>query len=299
MPSYRAKVVIQAIKHGGLLNGPITAQNLEKKRKVFKNLEKYFPKPRWAKVVPVSTDSFKGEWIITPQSQEDKVLLYLHGGGFVFNGTKLYRDLIARFAKVTTLTALSIDYSLAPEHPYPAALNEALAAYQWLLEKGYRPKDIAIGGDSAGGALALSLLHRIRGAKLPMPVCAFVLSPATDATLQDASFENQDKDIYISLEAMQFFITSYFGDTPTSDPIASPLLGSLEGFPPVLIHADKNEVMYNDSKRLADKARKAGVTVEFYNSDGLFHVWHLFARYMPEAWQSIHAIGEFAKRFVI
>ncbi len=299
MPSLRAKVVTQAIKHGGLLSGPITAQNLEEKRKVFTSLEKYFPKSCWAKVIPVSTELFRGEWITAPQSQKDRILLYLHGGGFVFNGTKLYRDLIARFAKVTSLTALSIDYSLAPEHPYPAALNEALAAYKWLLKRGYKSEDIVIGGDSAGGGLVLSLLHRIQAAKLPMPVCAFVLSPATDATLQEASFENQDKDFYISLEAMRFFIASYFDSTPTNNPIASPLLGSLKGFPPLLIHVDKSEVMYNDSKRLADKARKAGVTVELYESEGLFHVWHVFARYMPEAKQSIRAIGEFVKRFVI
>lgn len=298
MASVRAKVLIQAIKRGGLLNTVIDADNLEEKRSQFKKLEKRFPKPRWAKVTLVENKSFKGEWVTAPKTSDKKVLLYLHGGGFVFDATRLYRDLIARLSKATGLKALSVDYSLAPEHPYPTALNEVLAAYQWLLEQGYNGKDIVLCGDSAGGTLALSLLHKLRDGKLPMPACVFVMSPATDATLEKASFENKSKDFYINLDTLLFFVKSYFGNTPANDPVASPLLGSLKGFPPLLMHADKNEVMYNDTARFAAKARKAGVDVTLYESEDLFHVWHVFARYIPEAKQSINDISEFVKKHI-
>lgn len=298
MASVRTKVLIQAIKRGGLLNTVIDASNLEEKRKQFKKLEKRFPVPRWATVTSVKGKSFKGEWVTAPKTSDKKVLLYLHGGGFVFNGTKLYRDLIARLSKATGLKALSVNYSLAPELPYPTALNEVLAAYQWLLEQGYNGKDIVLGGDSAGGTLALSLLHKLRDSKLPMPACVFVMSPATDATLEKASFENKSKDFYINLDTLLFFVKSYFGNTPANDPVASPLLGSLKGFPPLLMHADTNEVMYNDTARFAAKARKEGVDVTLYESEDLFHVWHIFARYIPEAKQSINDIAKFVKRHI-
>jgi len=297
MVSVRSKVLVQVIKHAGLLNKVIDADNLEYNRRQLKKLEKYFPVPRWAKVTTAHSDKFRGEWVSAPNSDKTKILLYLHGGGFVFNATKLYRDLIARLARFTGLTILSIDYSLAPEHPYPVALNETLAAYKWLIREGYRAENIALGGDSAGGALVLSLLHKLREYKISMPACAFVMSPATDATLEKTSIENSDKDIYINLQSLRFFIESYFANTPTDDSTASPLLGPLKDFPPLQIHVDKSEIMYNDSVRFADKARRAGVPVEIYEADGLFHVWHIFARYIPEAKQSIKDIGRFVKEY--
>ena len=299
MTSLRAKILIQAIKRGGLLSTVIDSDNLDKKRKQFKKLEKIFPVPLWAKVRGVQDNDFKGEWVTAPNSQDDTVLLYIHGGGFVFDGTKLYRGLIARLARATNSKVLSINYSLAPEHPYPTALNEATAAYKWLLSQGYDASKISIGGDSAGGTLALSLLHIIKRQNLDMPACAFVMSPATDATLKDFSVENKDKDFYINFESLKFFIKAYFGNTSTSDPIASPLLGSLEGLPPLLIHVDKKEIMYKDSLRFAEKARKSGVEVELYESNDLFHVWHIFAGYIPEAKKSIDEIGKFVKAHII
>jgi acetyl esterase/lipase len=298
MASIRAKIVAQVITRGGLLNTVIGANNLKEKRRQFKKLERRFPAPRWAKITPVHTSSFNGELVVAPNSRQSKALLYLHGGGFVFDATKLYRDLIARLAKATELSTLSVDYSLAPEHPYPTALNEVLAAYQWLLEQGYKPENIALGGDSAGGTLALSLLHKLRDQKIPMPACVFVMSPATDATFENTSVENSSKDIYISLASLRFFTESYLGGTAANDPVASPLLGPLDGFPPLLMHVDKNEIMYNDTAQFVTKAREAGVDVELHESNDLFHVWHIFARYMPEAKQSIDDIGRFVKKHI-
>jgi acetyl esterase/lipase len=259
----------------------------------FSVLETFFPKQRWARITPVAEDGFKGEWVTAPESSQKRVVLYIHGGGFVFNGTKLYRNFIAMVAKFSRAKVFSLDYSLAPENPYPTALNEALAAYKWLVGE-YDAHSIAIAADSAGGTLALSLLHTLRDQELPLPACAVLLSPATDAMFGGESLgHNETKDIYISLESLRFFTDAYFAKTPKNDPIASPLHGSFKNFPPLLIHAEKTELMYSDSHRLAQKAEAAGVDVAFEPAEGLFHVWHLFALYMPEAKKSVQSIGEY------
>jgi len=299
MSSIRSKLVIASVKMGGLLHDKIDETNLAEKRQRFTKLEKFFPVSKSVKITEARDKDFKGEWLDAPSVRADKVMLYLHGGGFVFNSTKLHRDTISRIAKAAQIRAFSLDYSLAPEHPYPTALNEAVASYKWLLAKGFKAKNIVVAGDSAGGALALSLLHRVRKDKLPFPACAVVLSPATDASLTNSTIEvNRSKDFYINPDSLKFFIRAYFQQTPTTDPVASPLFGSLRGFPPLLIHVDKDEIMNSDSVRLARKARHEDVHVILYQSEGLFHVWHVFARYMPEAKKSIKDIGEFIKLYL-
>ncbi len=298
MASLRSKAVITAIKKGGLLSKTINADNLDLMRRRFLVLEKFFPKPRWARIEAVNREDFKGEWITTPKSRKTKVLFYVHGGGFVFDLTVLYRDLIARLGRAGKIKVFALNYSLAPEHPFPAALHEAVAAYKWLLGQGYNASDIIFGGDSAGGTLILSLLQHLKTNKLPLPIGAVVISPPTDATLKGSTIaSNRSKDFYIAPEALKFFTDAYSGTTPRDDPIGSPLHGDWSGMPRLLIHVDKNEILYDDSVRLVTKARAAGVEVELHVSHELFHVWHIFARYMPEAKQSIEKIGEYIFKY--
>lgn len=296
MLSTRAKAIKLGLKLSRLLNTPVSDQNLEEKRQSFQRLEKYFPLDKSVHIEPVSGKGFKAEWITVPQSRENKAMLYIHGGGFVFH-THVHRQLISLIAKTGKVKALSLDYSLAPEHPYPVALHEAIAAYKWLIRAGFAPKDIVIAGDSAGGALVLSTLHQIREEKLPNPSCTIVIAPATDATLKSSSIEtNASSDFLIKADTLAYFIQSYFQNTPTDNPIASPLHGQLKGFPPLLVHIDKGEILYDDSARLVEKAKSEGVEVELYESEGLWHVWHLFARYIPEARKAIEHIGQFIQK---
>lgn len=291
MPSTRSRIVGSAFKFSSLLRGTITAENLEKKRKSYGRLEKRFRFPKDTKITPVKRNDFRAEWVETPKSRKHAVMLYLHGGGFVFNSTKLHRELIARIASAARFRAFSLDYSLAPEHPYPIAINEALAAYTWLLEK-FPPDRIVLAGDSAGGSVVLSLLHVIRNKKLPNPACAVVLSPATDAyNVDEAVLENANKDFFIKAENLKFFIDAYFQQIPRNHPIASPFFGSLKDFPPLLIHADRDELLNIGIKRFVEKANKEEIDVTFYEGIGLWHVWHLFARYVPEARDAIKQIG--------
>ncbi|HEY1835797.1 MAG TPA: alpha/beta hydrolase [Candidatus Saccharimonadales bacterium] len=293
--SSQSSTIKLGLRFSRLLRSDITNENLAAKRISYDKLAKFFPVAKSVKIRPEKAGGVKAEWIVTPQAKPDKIMLYMHGGGFVFNSTKLHRDLIARIAAASQVTALSLDYSLAPEHPFPKALEETMAAYRWLLrEKKINPKHVVLAGDSAGGSLVLSALQTIRNEKLPNPACAVVIAPATDATLQHPqALANQKKDFFIKRTNLDFFIDAYFGQTPRDDPIASPLLGSLRGFPSLLVHASKNELMHNDSMRFVEKAKREGVKVEFYQGENLWHVWHLFARYLPEARQAIQNIGEF------
>lgn len=287
-------VIKLGLRFSKILRTPTTTQNLAQKRAAYARLERYFPVDKSVVIKPTQAGGVAAEWITVPQSRPDKIMLFMHGGGFVFNSTRLHRDLISRIARVGRVRALSLDYSLSPEHPYPTAINETMAAYRWLLAQKIDPQNIILAGDSAGGSLVLSALNRIRHEGLPNPACAVAIAPATDATLADPeAMANSERDFFIGAESLAFFIDSYFQQTPRDDPIASPLHAPLKGLPPLLLHASKNELMYSDSRRFAQKAKQAGVDVQFYQVQNLWHVWHLFARYLPEARAAIGNIGEF------
>ncbi len=293
MPSVRSRIVKNALKLSLLLREPVTAENLERKRAAYTRLSKHFPLPKGTKITPIAHKGFVGEWIDVGSTRKDVVILYVHGGGFVFDSSSVHRELIARIAIAAKARALSLHYSLAPENPFPVALNEALAAYQWLLKK-YPPNKIVLAGDSAGGSVVLSLLHIIREQRLPNPACAVALSPATDAyDIENAMRKNAKKDFFLQSDNLNFFIDAYFQRTPRNHPVASPLYGSLKGFPPLLLHVDSDELMYDGIQKFVQKAKSEGVEVMLYKAKGLWHVWHLFARIVPEARTAIGQIGEF------
>ncbi len=293
MKSLQSQAVLFSIRISKLLSDVISKDNLQKKREQVKKLERFAKVNKDVKIKSLKTPKFKAEWITVPNSREDKILLYFHGGGFLFNFIVYHRDFISRVARESQLKALSLDYSLAPENPFPTAVNEGLAAYKWLLKNGYRAKNIVIMGDSAGGSLALSLLQVLKKNKLPMPACAVVIAPATDATLVSYKKYSDPNDYIVKLESLDFFINSYFAKTPHNDPIASPFFGEYKGLPPLQIHIDKSEILYGDAVAVVKKAKAAGVDAELYEEKDLWHVWHIFARYVPEAQKAVDHIGKF------
>ena len=296
MASVRSKTILLALRTSKFFSTPITLENLQSKRDGVAKLAKFGIVSKDVKITPYKSRLFKGEWISAPESREDKVLLYFHGGGFIFNFTPHHRDYISRLARTTKFKAFSLDYSLAPEYPYPTAVNEAMSAYKWLLES-YKPQDIVIIGDSAGGAMTLSLLQMIRRDKLPMPLCAIAIAPPTDATLESYKKYSRPNDHIIKDDNLEFFMDLYFKDTPRNDPIASPLFGEYKGSPPIMIHIDKSEVLYGDAVALVKKAKAAGVEAELYEEQDLWHVWHIFARYVPEAQKAIDNIARFIDKY--
>jgi acetyl esterase/lipase len=236
------------------------------------------------------------EWMEMPRVAKDRVFLFLHGGGYNAGSPRTHRMLAAHLSRATHMRLLTPDYRLAPEHPFPAAVKDALQVYGWLQSQGFVPEHIVVGGDSAGGGLTLSMLLALREAGAPMPHAAVLLAPWTDLTASSPSYRSNRKfDPIITQEGLQEAGIWYAGDRNPADPMMSPLFADLRGLPPLLIHAASDETMVDDSRLLADRARAAGVDVTCRIYDGLWHVFHASGIEIPESRQAIDEIGTYLR----
>jgi acetyl esterase/lipase len=245
---------------------------------------------------PVDAGGVKAEWIVPPNAAADRVILYLHGGGYVMGSINTHRAMVARVARASQARALALDYRLAPEHPFPAAVDDATAAYRWLLAQGYQPGKIAISGDSAGGGLVLATIVALRDAKVALPACAVPISPWTDMEGTGASMKtNASKDPMVSGSNGGLFnmAKAYVGSADPKNPLASPLHSDYRGLPPMLIQVGATETLLDDSTRVAEKAKAAGVPVDLEVWEDMIHVWHVFAKLLPEGQQAIDRIGQY------
>lgn len=246
-------------------------------------------------MLPVDAGGVPGEFTTTPASRPDRDVLFLHGGGYVAGSAALYRHFTWRIATAARARVLAIDYRLAPEHPFPAALHDALVAYRWLVGGRADPRRTAVMGDSAGGGLALALLLRLRDDGLELPAAAIALSPWTDLALTGASLSSNEKsDPIVSAADAHLFADCYLAGADPRNPYASPLYGNPAGLPPTLIHVGSDEILHDDAVRMAEILRAAGCRAEIEVWRRMPHVWHLFAPALPEASQAIANIGAFA-----
>jgi monoterpene epsilon-lactone hydrolase len=237
------------------------------------------------------------EWVTLPGSDPVKVILYLHGGGYVIGSIDTHRGLTARIAEASATRVLSIDYRLAPEAPFPAAVEDATTAYAYLLENGVAPENIAIGGDSAGGGLTFATLVSLKDQGQPLPAAAFALSPWVDLEgLGDSMESRAAADPGIQRESLVRFAELYLAGADPRNPLAAPLYADLNGLPPVLIQVGTAETLLDDSVRMADRLRDAGGSVELQQYEDLIHVFQAFAPIVPEAVEAIGKIGDFVKR---
>lgn len=235
----------------------------------------------------------RGEWLRPKKPRRGRALLYLHGGGYICGAPRTHRAITARLAERLGFCIFSLDYRLAPEHRYPAALQDALAAWRWLLEEGFRPDRIWLGGDSAGGGLALALMLACKQKGLPLPAGAMLFSPWTDLTCSGASIStNQESCAWFMPAQVRFAADLYAGRHSKDDPLMSPLYGDLTGLPPLAIHVSDSELLYDDSVRLAAKAKAAGVPVLLEIWHGLPHAWPNFAGLMPEGDECLAAAAD-------
>ncbi len=233
--------------------------------------------------------------VIAPRSWSDErtTMLYLHGGGYVVCGPRTHRDLIARVALATGARCVAPVYRLAPEHPFPAAVDDAVAAYCALLAEGVRPERLIVGGDSAGGGLTLAMMLRLRDAGMPLPSRAVLLSPWVDLTCTGASIDANRGLDFLAREPLEFYAAAYLGDTPGTDPLASPLHAPLAGLPPLLLLTGSAESFHSEALALVDRAREAGVDVQVHVGDGMIHVWPAFASLFPEARAAFDVISAY------
>ncbi|MFD2785165.1 alpha/beta hydrolase [Hymenobacter rubripertinctus] len=249
-------------------------------------------------VEDADVEGIPAEWVRLADAAAGRVLLYLHGGGYVLGSLNTHRALVGRLAQKCGVTALAINYRKAPEYPFPAALEDALTAYYWLLNQGYAPADIIVAGDSAGGGLALAVLLALRDADEPLPAAAVGLSPWTDLKLPAGTLRSVCHHEGMLLEALEIrsWGPLYAADTPLSHPLLSPARAALHGLPPLLLQISDAEVLSDDVRRFADKARTAGTPVTLQIFAGLVHWWHLFWRFVPEADQALGQVADFTRQ---
>ena len=248
---------------------------------------------RWE---PVDAGGAVGEWISAPGVDGGRVLIFLHAGGYVTGSVNAHRDLIARLSRSSGARALGLDYRLAPEHPFPAALDDTLAAYHWLISNGLDAKRIVISGGSAGGGLTLAVLIALRDAGEEMPAAGVCVSSWTDLAHTGESLVNKaGVDPFVQPQVLENMAKLYLGDTDPRAPLVSPLYADLRGLPPLLIHVGSHEVLLDDSTRLAQRATEAGVDVTLEVWEDMVPDWQNFAPFLPEGQQSIDRIGEFVR----
>lgn len=244
----------------------------------------------------VSANGVPAEWVRWREATDDGAIVYLHGGGYVFGSLDSHRSIAWRLARATGMSVLLVDYRLAPEHPYPAAVDDAFNAYQWLLDQQIAQDRLVVAGDSAGGGLATALMLRLKTEGSKLPEAAVLLSPWADLTLSGASMsENADGDAMLSREALTKFKTLYLADTDPGTAYASPLYADLAGLPPVHVTVGSTEVLLSDAENLVTRINACGGTAELSIWPKLPHVFPILGDLIPESKQAIEDMAAFIR----
>ncbi|MEM8497125.1 MAG: alpha/beta hydrolase [Pseudomonadota bacterium] len=238
--------------------------------------------------------------VSAPGAHDHKVIVLFHGGGFSMGSARSHRHLAQWLSSIAACTVVLPDYRLVPEHIYPAQLDDASRVYDWLLDQGHYPDEIAIAGDSAGGGLSLALIAHLQNSGRPLPACACLMSPWLDLQCKGESYRTlTDQDPVATHDMALGMGQAYVGDDGClTDPLASPILLDFDGFPPLMIQSGGREIFLDDARTVADCAQKAGVTVEFSEWPEMIHQWHLYAGVLEDARRAIHAQAEFLARYL-
>ncbi|MEZ4608189.1 MAG: alpha/beta hydrolase [Deinococcales bacterium] len=272
MPSSEHEQVAMMLA-GGL---GLEALSVDEQRMIMEASATMFPAEADVLTCAIDAGGVPADWVTLDVSKVGRVVLYFHGGGYVMGSKNTHRGLAGRIARAAQARVLLPDYRLAPENPFPAAVEDATTCWRWLLSKGYAPEHMAIAGDSAGGGLALATLLALKVAGDPQPACAIGLSPWTDLEGKGSTAQpGKVDDPMITLEGLRANGRQYAA-ADLRNPLASPLHGDLEGLPPLLLQVGTREILLSDSIRFAEKAQAAGVDVTLEIEEGLIHVWQMF-----------------------
>jgi len=245
----------------------------------------------------IDLDGIHGAWVKRVDPSRG-VILYLHGGAYMLGSIISHREFVARLAQTTRSKVLIINYRLAPEDPYPAALEDALAAYKWLLKQGYDPAQIILAGDSAGGGLALAVMLKLRSEGRPLPAGGVCISPWTDLALTGDSYRSKaEVDPMLNFERIDDCAKLYAGQHDRKGPLISPLYGDLRDLPPLFIQVGTDELLLDDAEQFTERAREAGVEVTLEVWQGMFHVFQIFP-FLPETKRALESIGQFVARMM-
>jgi phosphinothricin tripeptide acetyl hydrolase len=273
-----------------------SVDGLEQFRSGYDAMGAMLPLPEGVTVTEVVAGGVPAEWIEPEGGGGDAAVLYLHGGGYVLGAPDSHRPMVAHLVARLGAPALLIDYRLAPEHPFPAAVDDAVAAYEWLIDRVGSAAKLAIAGDSAGGGLTVAMLLALRERDLPQPAAAVPISPWTDLALTGETMDTHDAvDVMVGREGLSWMADAYLAGHAATDPLASPLHGDLSGLPPLLIHVGGRETLLDDARRLAAGVVAQDGEVEITIEPEMIHVWHLFAGMLPEANESLDEIAGFLR----
>lgn len=245
---------------------------------------------------PTAIEGLPAAWVSQSYVSTQQVILYLHGGAYVLGSLIMYRPMLATYAQASGARLLMIEYRLAPEHPFPAAVDDARMAYRWLLTQGIRPEQIVVMGDSAGGGLTVALLLALRDEQTPLPAAAVCLSPWFDLACTGESMRTRARaDVILTPQMLKKAADAYLGTTDPRTPLASPLYADLHGLPPMLLQVGTEDILLDDARRLALRAREAGISIELEVWPNMIHAWQTLERRLPEARQAIAHIARFTR----
>jgi len=296
--TWQARLLMLIMRVERFFNLSATELDVAKDRADSENFAKIFKPLGKVDITRVDAGGVPAAWIVPSGLETERVILYAHGGSYNSGSITSHIPLTGNIALATKARLLAIDYRLAPEHPFPGAIEDALSAYRWLLAEGIPPRHIAVAGDSAGGGLVLALLLALRDEGLPLPACAAGLSSWTDLTCSGDSWKaNAKSDFMLKLIPTLKSAEIYLREADPRTPLASPLFGDLTNLPPILLQVGSDEIILSDSVLFAEKARSAGVDVTLNVWKDMQHEWHYAASWLPEGRQAIARIGEFVSKY--
>jgi epsilon-lactone hydrolase len=243
-------------------------------------------------------EGIKSEWLIPDGANPEKLILYVHGGGYVSGSCNDHRAIVSKFAMNVGFTFLVYEYRLAPENPFPAALEDSVKVYQWLLASGFKPENILIAGESAGGGLCLAILLALKERKIALPVASVAISPWTDLTCSSDSYRTKNKMSLAPLNSWTVFSKYYIGNNEATNHLISPLFGDLKGLPPIMLNSGVDDELFEDGEKFYLKAKQAGVDITFRAGIGMVHCYPLLAPFFKEATEAMNEIIGFIQKYL-
>jgi len=305
MASIKSKLINFLLRNRHLFQGKLKQEEFNYNSSITdfreqceKGASRYAKIPKEITIEVQVIEGIKAEWLSPAGADPEKLILYVHGGGYVSGSCNDHRGFVSKFAKNTGVTNLLYEYRLAPENPFPAAIDDSVKVYQWLLSSGFKPENILIAGESAGGGLCLAILLALKERNIAFPVAAVAISPWTDLTCSSESYRSKNKVSLAPLNSWTVFSKHYIGACDATNPLISPLFGDLKGFPPVFINSGVDDELFEDGEKFYLKAKDSGVDITFRAGIGMLHCYPLLAPMFQEATAAMNEIVNFIKKYL-